>query len=56
LALPKDFDCGFKYYRLITPEVQTLDKITEFDPENERLFEIDMIDQFSYKKTKTTGL
>jgi adenine-specific DNA-methyltransferase len=56
LSLPKDFDYGFKHYRLVTPDVQTLDKIIEFDPENERLFGIDMIDQFSHKKTETSGL
>ncbi|MDR2643567.1 MAG: site-specific DNA-methyltransferase [Planctomycetaceae bacterium] len=56
LALPKNFDAGFKHYRLVTPDVKMLDKIIEFDPESKRLFEIDMIDQFAYKKTKTTGL
>ncbi|MDR1485366.1 MAG: site-specific DNA-methyltransferase [Planctomycetaceae bacterium] len=56
LTSDKHFDGGFKHYYLVTPEVKTLDKIIEFDPESERLFEIDMVDQFSYKKTKTGGL
>ncbi|MDR2651494.1 MAG: site-specific DNA-methyltransferase, partial [Prevotellaceae bacterium] len=56
LALSKDFDGGFKHYCLVKPDVQTLDKITEFDTGSKRLFEIDMIDQFSYKKMGTSGL
>jgi adenine-specific DNA-methyltransferase len=55
-SLPEDFDGGFKHYRLVTPDVKTLNKIIEFDPESERLCEVDMIDQFSYKKTGTSGL
>ncbi|MDR0610476.1 MAG: site-specific DNA-methyltransferase [Planctomycetaceae bacterium] len=56
LALPKDFDGGFRHYRLVMPDVKTLDKIIEFDPKSKKLFDIGMIDQFSYKETKTSGL
>ncbi|MDR2762336.1 MAG: site-specific DNA-methyltransferase, partial [Planctomycetaceae bacterium] len=32
LALSENFDGGFKHYRLVTPDVTTLDKIEKFDP------------------------
>jgi adenine-specific DNA-methyltransferase len=55
LTLPKEFDDGFKHYRLMTPDVQVLDKIKEFDPKSESLFDSDMITPFSHKKTETNG-
>ncbi|MDR0391250.1 MAG: hypothetical protein LBH59_05050 [Planctomycetaceae bacterium] len=54
--LSKDFDGGFRHYRLVVPDVATLDKIKKFDPENKKLFETEMIDQFAYKNTKTSGI
>jgi adenine specific DNA methylase Mod len=54
--LAGELDLGFKHYRLITPDTKTLDKITEFNPQNKKLFNDDMISPFAYKKTGTGGL
>jgi adenine specific DNA methylase Mod len=51
-----DKDIGFKHYRLITPNVKTLEKIVEFKPEETNLIADDMIKPFEYKKTETGGL
>jgi adenine-specific DNA-methyltransferase len=48
-------DCGFKHFRLISPDVKTVNKIIEFDP-NKSLFDDNMITPFAYPKTDTSGL
>jgi adenine-specific DNA-methyltransferase len=49
-------DLGFKHYRLIEPEVKAIDKIFEFNPNDTKLFELDMVTPFAYPLTNTTGL
>lgn len=44
--LNEDFDGGFKHYRVVSPEKETLDKIYDFDPERYELVS-DMVDSFS---------
>lgn len=44
--LSEDFDGGFKHYRVVSPEKETLDKIYDFDPERYELFS-DMVESFS---------
>ena len=39
----ENLDLGFKHYRLTTPTAESLDKITEFNPTENRLFEDDMV-------------
>ncbi|MDR2172286.1 MAG: site-specific DNA-methyltransferase [Planctomycetaceae bacterium] len=56
LALSEKFDGGFKHYRLVTPEVKLLDKISEFDPSDKLLFASDMLEPFSYKQSGTSGI
>jgi adenine-specific DNA-methyltransferase len=51
-----DKDIGFKHYRLITPDIKTIDKITEFNPDETNLIADDMIKPFAYKDTNTKGL
>jgi len=51
-----DKDIGFKHYRLVTPDVKTIEKIIEFDPKQTNLIADDMIKPFEYKKTETSGL
>ena len=51
-----DKDIGFKHYRLVTPDVKTLEKIISFNPEETNLIADDMIKPFEYKKTETNGL
>jgi adenine-specific DNA-methyltransferase len=51
-----DKDIGFKHYRLVTPDVKTIEKIVEFKPDEANLIVDDMIKPFEYKKTKTSGL
>jgi adenine-specific DNA-methyltransferase len=51
-----DKDIGFKHYRLVTPDVKTLEKIIEFDPKQTNLIADDMIKPFEYQKTETGGL
>jgi adenine-specific DNA-methyltransferase len=51
-----DKDIGFKHYRLVTPDVKTLEKIVEFKPDEANLIADDMIKPFEYEKTKTGGL
>jgi adenine specific DNA methylase Mod len=51
-----DKDVGFKHYRLITPDVKTLENIVEFKPEETNLIADDMIKPFEYKETNTSGL
>jgi adenine-specific DNA-methyltransferase len=51
-----DKDIGFKHYRLVTPDVKTLEKIDVFNPEETNLIADDMIKPFEYKKTETSGL
>ena len=51
-----DKDIGFKHYRLVKPEVMTIDKIIEFNPNEPTLIADDMITPFEYKKTETSGL
>ena len=42
-VLAENSDLGFKHYRLTTPTADTLDKITEFSPTENRLFGDDMV-------------
>lgn len=49
-------DLGFKHYRLIEPSRKVIDKILEFDPSSNKLFEDDMIKPFEFIETNTTGL
>ena len=51
-----DRDIGFKHYRLVTPEIKTIDKIIEFNPNEPALITDDMIKPFEYSNTKTSGL
>jgi adenine-specific DNA-methyltransferase len=51
-----DKDIGFKHYRLVTPDIKTLEKIIKFDPKQTNLIADDMIKPFEYKKTETGGL
>ncbi|MDR0579339.1 MAG: site-specific DNA-methyltransferase [Campylobacteraceae bacterium] len=51
-----NLDCGFKHFRLTNPDVKTIDKIIEFDPNNASLFDDDMITPFAHSATKTSGL
>ena len=51
----KPLDLGFKHYRLVQPEIKTLNKIIEFNP-NEHLFDMDMVAPFAYQATHTSGL
>ena len=44
--LSAGFDGGFKHYRVVSPEKETLDKIYDFDPENYELVS-DMVKSFS---------
>lgn len=44
--LSEDFDGGFKHYRIVSPEKETLDKIYDFDSENYELV-FDMVESFS---------
>jgi len=44
-------DTGFKHYRLITPNAQTIDKITEFNPNENRLFSEDIISELGGLET-----
>ncbi|MCZ2130222.1 MAG: site-specific DNA-methyltransferase [Bacteroidia bacterium] len=41
-------DFGFKHYRLMEPNIQTLDKIIDFDPNENKLFGDDMISPFAF--------
>ena len=41
-------DLGFKHYRLKKPEIQTIDKILEFNPNEAKLFVDDMIAPFAF--------
>jgi hypothetical protein len=43
LKTENSLDLGFKHYRLTKPEAQTLDKIMEFDPDESKLIDDDMI-------------
>ncbi|MDR2152293.1 MAG: site-specific DNA-methyltransferase [Helicobacteraceae bacterium] len=52
----QNLDCGFKHFRLITPDIQTIDKIIEFDPTDQSLFNDDMITPFAYPQSETNGL
>jgi adenine-specific DNA-methyltransferase len=54
--LANSLDLGFKHYRLIEPDVKTVNKIFEFDPNSNKLFEDDMITPFEYKPSGTNGL
>lgn len=44
--LDENFDGGFKHYRVVSPQKETLDKIYDFDPERYELVS-DMVDSFS---------
>ncbi|MDR0894017.1 MAG: site-specific DNA-methyltransferase [Prevotellaceae bacterium] len=48
-------DTGFKHYLLQTPDVPTLDKITNFVPDD-NLFATDMLTPFANKETETSGV
>jgi adenine-specific DNA-methyltransferase len=52
LALPENFDGGFKHFRLVAPDVKTLDKIETFDPDKplqKDIFE-NMVTKFDAKQ------
>jgi len=49
-------DIGFKHYRLITPDIKTLEQIDTFNPDEPILISDDMIKPFEYKETNTSGL
>lgn len=49
-------DLGFKHYRLLEPTITTINKIFEFNPEANKLFEDDMITPFEYAPSGTSGL
>ena len=49
-------DIGFKHYRLITPDIKTLEQIDTFNPDEPMLISDDMIKPFEYKETNTSGL
>jgi len=49
-------DVGFKHFRLIEAKVNAINKIFEFDPNSNKLFEEDMITPFEYKPSGTSGL
>ncbi|MDL2229523.1 site-specific DNA-methyltransferase [Treponema sp. OttesenSCG-928-L16] len=51
-----DKDIGFKHYRLVTPDVKTLDKIETFDPTAPLLIAEDMITPFANAETETSGI
>ncbi|MDR1974231.1 MAG: hypothetical protein LBQ31_06105 [Bacteroidales bacterium] len=46
--LANNLDLGFKHYRLKTPEITTIDKIIEFNPNIPELFNNDMISPFAF--------
>lgn len=52
--LSDDFDGGFKHYRVVSPNVTTLDEIDKFDPEEDKLFN-DMISPFSSHELQIAG-
>lgn len=52
--LSEDFDGGFKHYRVVSPEKETLDKIYDFDPENYELVS-DMVESFSSSALGVSG-
>lgn len=52
--LSEDFDGGFKHYRVVSPEKETLDKIYDFDPERYELFS-DMVESFSSSALGVSG-
>ncbi|MDR3048585.1 MAG: site-specific DNA-methyltransferase [Elusimicrobiota bacterium] len=54
-TLSKDFDFGFKHYRLANPPIETIDKIIKFNPQKELIGE-DMIKPFENKEMQTSGL
>jgi len=49
-------DIGFKHYRLITPDIKTLEQVDTFNPDEPMLISDDMIKPFEYKETSTSGL
>jgi len=53
---PQLLDLGFKHYRLVEPEVKSIDKIFEFNPNDTKLFELDMVSPFDYPLTNTKGI
>ncbi|MDR0703907.1 MAG: site-specific DNA-methyltransferase, partial [Planctomycetaceae bacterium] len=57
LALPENFDGGFKHYRIVTPDVTTLDKIENFDPEQpqQKMMFDEMVTVFDDKTTGAKG-
>jgi len=46
---------GFKHYYVKEPGALTIDKITEFDPDSNKLIAQDMVSEFDNKKTGTKG-
>jgi adenine-specific DNA-methyltransferase len=49
-------DLGFKHFKLIEPKVSTINKLFEFDPNSNKLFDDDMITPFEHKPFGATGL
>lgn len=47
-----DIDYGFKLYRLERPTAESLEQIHSFDPEQEALFQKDMVAAFQFNGTK----
>ena len=48
----KDIDYGFKHYYVQTPNVETIDKILEFDPCENKMLAENMISEFDCDKAK----
>lgn len=51
----ENLDMGFKHYRVVKPNIMTIDKIEEFDPEKELLFSDDMVSPFSSDSLNVAG-
>ncbi len=51
----ENLDTGFKHYRVVKPNIMTIDKIEEFDPEKELLFSDDMVSPFSSDSLNVAG-
>lgn len=51
----ENLDTGFMHYRVVKPNIMTIDKIEEFDPEKELLFSDDMVSPFSSDSLNVAG-
>jgi adenine-specific DNA-methyltransferase len=48
-------DIGFKHFRVVTPEANTIDRIAEFDPEIDAIIADDMLSEFADKASNASG-